>query len=133
MENYPWYFIGVIKEDYQENPSYLRISQIDEYKVLSDNVGLCKRMYDDVFKGLDTMNISYEERMKQNLLGHRELTYGEISYLHFIPVLEVLRPGKGDVFWDLGCGAGRALITAALNFPQTFKKCNGIELLTDLT
>ena len=46
----------------------------------------------------------------------REHGYGEIDFMKFIPLLEALEPRKGDVFWDLGCGSGRALVVAALVF-----------------
>ena len=35
------------------------------------------------------------------------------------------------MFWDLGCGAGKPLITASLAFPE-LKVCRGIELLEKL-
>ena len=41
-------------------------------------------------------------------------------------------PKENQVFWDLGCGAGRPLITASLAYPK-LKACKGIELLSDLT
>lgn len=60
-----------------------------------------------------------------------ELTYGEVTFSHFVPILEYADPQPGEVFWDLGCGAGRPLVTAALAFPQ-LKACKGVELLEQL-
>jgi len=60
-----------------------------------------------------------------------ELTYGEVTFSHFIPILEFADPKPGEVFWDLGCGAGRPLISASLAFPE-LKACKGLELLGQL-
>jgi precorrin-6B methylase 2 len=35
------------------------------------------------------------------------------------------------VFWDIGCGAGRPLAIASMNFPM-LSKCCGVELLDGL-
>ena len=51
--------------------------------------------------------------------------------MYFIPILEYAKPKPGEVFWDLGCGAGKPLITASLAFPE-LKVCRGIELLENL-
>ena len=51
--------------------------------------------------------------------------------MYFIPILEYTKPKPGEVFWDLGCGAGKPLITASLAFPE-LKVCRGIELLEKL-
>ena len=51
--------------------------------------------------------------------------------MYFIPILEYTKPKPGEVFWDLGCGAGKPLITASLAFPE-LKVCRGIELLENL-
>jgi tRNA/tmRNA/rRNA uracil-C5-methylase (TrmA/RlmC/RlmD family) len=48
-------------------------------------------------------------------------------------VIQACQPQKGQVMWDLGCGAGRPLLTAALAFPDVFEKVRGVELLEDLT
>ena len=51
--------------------------------------------------------------------------------MYFIPLLEYAKPKAGEIFWDLGCGAGKPLITASLAFPE-LKVCRGIELLENL-
>ena len=61
-----------------------------------------------------------------------ELTYGEVQFEHFVAVLEYAEPQPGEVFWDLGCGGGRPLVTAALAFPD-LRACKGLELLEQLT
>lgn len=60
-----------------------------------------------------------------------EFTYGEVLFPYFIPLLELTEPKEGEVFYDLGCGGGRPLFIASLNFPS-LKKCVGIEYLEGL-
>lgn len=45
--------------------------------------------------------------------------------------MELTNPQPGEVFWDLGCGAGRPLFIASLAFPQ-LKVCHGVEYLEGL-
>ena len=52
--------------------------------------------------------------------------------MKFIPLLEALEPRKGDVFWDLGCGSGRALVVASLVFGRVLTQVNGVEYLEGL-
>lgn len=56
--------------------------------------------------------------------------YGEIDILNFIYILDKLNPNTEDVFYDLGSGAGKAVLTAATAFP--FKKAIGIEIVPEL-
>ena len=48
-----------------------------------------------------------------------------------IPVLEYANLKEGDIFWDLGCGGGKPVLTAALAYPK-IKVARGIELLDGL-
>ena len=56
--------------------------------------------------------------------------YGEIDILNFIYILDKLNPNTEDVFYDLGSGAGKAVLTAAIAFP--LKKAVGIEIVPEL-
>ena len=63
------------------------------------------------------------------------MTYGEIDFestsrlLRSLPPQDFVSPGKG-VFYDIGSGAGRAVITA--RFFGDYEQCVGIELLKNL-
>ena len=48
-----------------------------------------------------------------------------------MPLFALTNPKEGEVFWDLGCGGGRAMVIAALCFPQ-LKAVKGVELLDGL-
>ena len=51
--------------------------------------------------------------------------------MYFIPLINFVQPEPGKIFYDLGCGAGKPLITASLAFPN-LKVCKGMELLSGL-
>jgi hypothetical protein len=63
-------------------------------------------------------------------IRHIDFTYGEIEFLSFMMLLEKANPQPHEIFVDLGCGAGKAVLTAALGF--NFSKVVGIELLPHL-
>jgi len=59
--------------------------------------------------------------------NNREFIYGEINILAFHNIIEKAEPKTGEVFYDLGAGAGKAVFSAALYFD--FKNCFGVELM----
>lgn len=71
----------------------------------------------------------------------QSFTYGEVEVKSFINILGYTSPpteidehegfARGRIFYDLGCGLGRAVITAALS-PSPFTKVVGIELIPEL-
>lgn len=60
-----------------------------------------------------------------------EFTYGEVLFQYFTPLFALTKPKEGEVFWDIGCGAGRPLAIASMNFPM-LGRCCGVELLDGL-
>lgn len=83
------------------------------------------RMYADV-NGFD---ISVRSRKKHNL-SSKELTYGEVEFDSFNEILDSAEPNKGDIFYDLGCGTGKAVYIAALR--NMFSECIGVEILDEV-
>mmetsp|Transcript_95417 Transcript_95417/g.270085 ORF Transcript_95417/g.270085 Transcript_95417/m.270085 type:complete len:289 (+) Transcript_95417:54-920(+) len=77
------------------------------------------------------------DHLQKNHVDPNMSTYGEIVELDFALLLgralHAVAPGRLQTgrteFLDLGSGAGRAVMLAALGFPGTFSKCTGIELL----
>jgi precorrin-6B methylase 2 len=65
------------------------------------------------------------------ILLRNEFTYGEIDFLHIIPALQLTTPQPHEVFWDLGCGAGKCMAAMALLYPQ-LSSVNGVEYLPAL-
>lgn len=71
-------------------------------------------------------------------MSREGFTYGEVGDLSFLSVLDMVAEiqatngqRKGGVFYDLGCGMGKAVILASLH-PIGFDRCVGIELLPGL-
>lgn len=64
---------------------------------------------------------------EENHIEGEQFTYGEIVIPSFAQLLSLTSPASGEVFYDLGCGAGKAVFCASLCFP--FLKARGVELL----
>ena len=76
-------------------------------------------------------NFSKKEREEKKLSD--TFTYGETTYRSLSYIFEYIKLENNLIdgnFYDLGSGAGKALISASLIFP--FKKCIGVELLDSL-
>jgi len=82
------------------------------------------------FQEIEGGSISQDERRNKKLVGS-EFTYGEIELIHFLSLLRLASDKAGGVFWDLGCGAGKAIIAAAIGY-NNFSKICGVELLDGL-
>ncbi len=90
---------------------------------------LAKDIFDTLYGDVRGYELSFSARKKMDYFD-RGLTYGEIIPKEFSRMLKEVDPQKGEVFYDLGSGTGKAVIAAALLFP--FSKVVGIELLDDL-
>jgi len=89
------------------------------------------RQFHGVFSDIDGSSVSQSERKRLQVLCQSEFTYGEIEFEHMIALLQLCAPKPGDVFWDLGSGAGKCLVAAALLCPQ-LGSVNGVEYLPGL-
>jgi hypothetical protein len=58
------------------------------------------------------------------------LTYGEVTPECMEQMMEAANPQPGEIFYDLGCGTGKAVVVSA--FLRPFKRCTGLELVEDL-
>lgn len=63
-------------------------------------------------------------------LFNEDFVYGEVSLPAVWDLLQAVGAKPGDVFYDLGCGTGKAVLFAGLLFE--FAKCAGIEYLQEL-
>ena len=84
-----------------------------------------------IYRQADKTAQAFEQKDKEQAF-QIQYTYGEVVPMHFIPLLEYIKPQPGDVFYDLGCGAGKPLLAASLAYPN-LKVCKGIELLKGLS
>lgn len=83
----------------------------------------------DLYKGSNSSGISKQERKRLGI-DDDAFVYGEIEFLPFYSILDKAKPQAGDIFYDLGSGAGKAVFVAASFF--SIKKAYGIELLPGL-
>ena len=79
-------------------------------------------------------DISKKER-SENSLSNASLTYGEVEFLSLGETFEIIKAVHGEIkpggiFYDLGSGSGKGVISAALL--HNFTKCVGIEILQGL-
>lgn len=88
-------------------------------------------IYDKAHEGVDAYRMSFEEIIHKKLKLSDALTYGEVVFTSFVPLLGYAKPKAGEVFWDIGCGAGKPVIIASLAFPE-LKACKGVEILDNL-
>jgi len=88
-------------------------------------------LFNSLFENVEGGCVSQDERKRLGKLGKCEFTYGEVEFLHLMPVLELCQVQAGQVFWDLGCGAGKCLVTVSLVCPQ-LQVCKGVEFLDRL-
>lgn len=130
----PEVHIGVFnsRRDRQPVTFDIRMREVSCYDCLSDELRVRNEVFNFVHEGTDAHLTSDTERAEKDLHWQTELIYGEVLFQHFIPTLEFAKPQPGEVFWDLGCGGGRPLITASLAFPS-LKACKGLELLEKLS
>lgn len=82
-----------------------------------------------LYADVDGHKTSREGRKKLNYFygGH---TYGEVTFSGFYKMMELAQPRDGEVFYDLGSGTGKAVMTAALLYG--FSKLVGVEIIKDL-
>lgn len=99
-----------------------------------------------LYKGVNSFEISLDYRQNVADIGDKSLTYGEVvieSFLQILLLIEKsselleteyskLRSIQSRTFVDLGCGAGRAVMTAALSIGSNFDKLIGIDIVPGL-
>jgi 16S rRNA G527 N7-methylase RsmG len=51
--------------------------------------------------------------------------------MHFVSALKYVDLKAGEVFWDIGCGAGIPNMAASIFFPE-IKASKGVEYIDDL-
>ena len=65
-------------------------------------------------------------------LAGDHMTYGEFDLTFFARLLRRAGPAPRDCFVDVGSGAGRLVLAAALLHPRTWRNCHGVELSAPL-
>ncbi len=120
-----WLWRYKIRPFFARQAMHRLLKNISHGKDLEERVVLLRSLYQKTQGGV----ISQSDRAK---LGFKEdaFVYGEIDFLSFILILDKVKPRPNEIFYDLGSGVGKAVLTAALCFD--FNKTYGIELLPGL-
>ena len=88
-----------------------------------------KKIFDLLYENIHGFEVSITARRRLGI-NDKSYTYGEIDFESFKKILDITKPQAGEVFYDLGSGTGKPVISAALLFP--FSKLYGLEILNDL-
>ena len=83
----------------------------------------------ELYKNLNAKSISQRERKRLGMMDDA-FVYGEIEFVPFYIILDRVKPQSHEIFYDLGSGAGKAVMTATCFFDLS--KVYGIELLPGL-
>lgn len=90
-----------------------------------DSLHILNTLYSDVNGyGISKQDRSILKKDSQNN------TYGETDFMSFATMLSAVDVQNGEIFYDLGCGTGKAVFASALLEP--FSQCIGIELFEGL-
>jgi Histone methylation protein DOT1 len=109
----------------------IRKKEVLEEQLLTGDMAQKFDLFKSVFSSVEGSSISQSERKRLNCSGKSEFTYGEIDFVHMAPVFGLCNPRPGEVFWDLGCGAGKCMVAMGLLYPELAKVC-GVEYLDKL-
>lgn len=90
----------------------------------------CHKIYNKLYENVNAMKISMKEREEKKITGDATFVYGEVTFYSFASILALTKPQPGEVFYDLGCGGGKAVFIAGLIYD--LKKSCGVEKLDGL-
>lgn len=79
-----------------------------------------------IYQNIPSFNLAKQARSDQQLFSY-EYIYGEIDFDSYAQVLSYCTIKPNSIFYDLGSGAGKAVVCAALLYD--FKRACGIEHL----
>lgn len=96
---------------------------------------MSNEIFDELYKDIDGMEISWEARNKLTEEETKHLIYGEMSYKSLEDIFNEKKV-KNYIsnclnFCDLGSGTGRIVIGSSLIL-DNLKSCSGIEILKEL-
>ena len=121
-------YIGL--KNFNSQPVEFTISkrEVLEEELLNGHISEKFEIFKTLFSRVEGSSISQNERKRMNCSGKSEFTYGEVDFVHMAPIFELCKPKDGEVFWDLGCGAGKCMAAMALLYPN-MAKIAGVEFL----
>jgi SAM-dependent methyltransferase len=100
-----------------------RIQKWQKSLNLPDHLKIFQQLY-------QTVNGFYLSQQARTRCDAIDYTYGEIEFLPFIALLSLSKIDHNTVFYDLGCGVGKAVLACAMIYPV--RHSVGVELLAEL-
>lgn len=98
-------------------------------KLCERHINRRKSIYTALYSGLNPQKISFEYRQSQGIKDDNFI-YGETLFTPFAELLYIAAPRAGDIFYDIGCGAGKTVFTVAALYDEL--EIHGIEILPPL-
>lgn len=86
-----------------------------------------ERIFQQLYQDTNGFLLSQQARQKSDSLDY---VYGEIKFLPFLALFSLTQPDEHSVFYDLGCGVGKAVLACAMVYP--IYKSVGVEILPQL-
>lgn len=120
-----WFFRKHVRTYFGNRKRLGWLAQQQQNKTIRTALAVLERLY----KKTNSHRTAKLAKIRRGITENAFL-YGEIDFLALIALLTYCKPTKKDVFYDLGSGAGKAVMSAALCFP--FQQAIGIELLPEL-
>lgn len=109
-----------------------KLTFISETSKLPDELRLAHEAFYNGFADVNFLEVSDAGVEMLGREGDLQLTFG---FMHFVAFVEFLRkvvcPQAGELFVDLGSGAGHAVVGTALAFPE-LRGCTGYEIVPTL-
>lgn len=104
--------------------------RISKMALLKSRIKRAEQLINSLYtEEINPYYISLHYREEKKIKGD-EYTYGEVVVPSLAEILKITQPQPKEIFYDLGCGAGKAVFSAALCYP--FLRVKGIELLPPL-
>lgn len=85
---------------------------------------------EQLFADVQGYSLSATGRAKVGRDADPVLTYGEVTPESVEYMMQMTDPQHGEIFYDLGCGTGKAVILSA--FLRPFSRSTGIDIIEDL-
>lgn len=110
----------LVDKDFAENRQFdFKLSEFNTEELLQGPIKVRYDIYNQVYTEFNPSSESQLERSQLDpiMQDKTEFTYGEVIYEHYLPMLKLVEPKEGEIFWDVGCGGAKPVAIAALNFP----------------
>jgi len=116
---------NIIIPSIKKNALKKQLMQRQDWSIIQSKTDRLQALY----KKVPAKSVSRKYRLF-HLIKDKAFVYGEIDFLSFFTILERANPASQDIFYDLGSGSGKAVLSAMLFF--NVKKSIGIEWLPPL-